>query len=356
MFPPHQKTMEQEREECELEHGRIIKANTFEEIDAWDDNAVHAIVTDPPYAVIEFTEQNLSKMREGVGGVWRIPPELDGNQRNPLPRFTVLDDEEKDMLREFFVKFGELAQDVLRPGGHLFLASTQLLMHLVSDAFDEAGLERRDVLVRETKTLRGGDRPKFAHDHPEYSMVSSMPRVYWEPWLLYRKPFDGQLRENLDEWETGGLRRESEDRPFTDLLDDGKTPKKERDITAQANPVSNDPHPNVKPQYLMRELVHASLPLKRGVVLDPFMGSGATIAAAEALGYESVGIELDANYYEMAKDAIPRLAEIRTPVEERDDVDAEPVRTGESSTTPRYSQVPVEDFIDDADRDGCARE
>lgn len=332
MIPTDRRTMDQEREEHGFDHGQIIKANAFEELDTWDDNSVHAIVTDPPYAVIEFTEQNLSKMRDGVGGVWRIPPELDGSKRNPLPRFTVLDDEEKDMLREFFVKFGEVAYDVLRPGGHLFLASTQLLMHLVSDAFDEAGLERRDVLVRETKTLRGGDRPKGAHDHPEYSMVSSMPRVYWEPWLLYRKPFSRRLEDNLDQWETGGLRRESEDRPFTDLLEDGKTPKQEREITAAANPSSDDPHPNVKPQYLMRELVHAALPLKRGVIMDPFMGSGATIAAAEALGYESAGIELDADYYEMAKEAVPRLAEIRTPVEDRDDVDADTVPTDQNVT------------------------
>jgi len=33
-------------------------------------------------------------------------------------------------------------------------------MHEVSKQLDEAGLERRDVLVRETKTLRGGDRPR----------------------------------------------------------------------------------------------------------------------------------------------------------------------------------------------------
>lgn len=322
-------SMDGERSEHRFEHGRIIHANAFEELESWDENSVHAIVTDPPYAVIEFTRENVEKMRNEVGGVWRIPPTLDGNKRNPLPRFTVLDEEDKQMLREFFLRFGEMAHDVLRPGGHLFLASTQLLMHLVSDAFDEAGLERRDVLVRQSKTLRGGDRPKGAHNHSEYSMVSSMPRVYWEPWLLYRKPFDKRLKDNLDEWETGGLRRESEERPFTDLLEDGKTSKRERDITARANPTGDASHPNVKPQHLMRELCHAALPLKRGVILDPFAGSGATLAAAESLDYESVGIELDRNYYEMACEAVPNLAEIHTSVEDRDDVDSEPIRSGE---------------------------
>lgn len=301
----------------------LVHGNSFEVLEEqYPDDHFHAVVTDPPYGVIEFTKENVEKMREGVGGVWRIPPELDGNERKPLPRFTVLDQEDKEMLQEFFHKLGDVLYDKLRPGGHVFIASTQLLMHYVSHGFDDAGLERRDVLVRETKTLRGGDRPKGAHDHPEFKDVSSMPRVYWEPWLLYRKPFDRKLTENLAEWQTGGLRRESDDRPFTDLLEDGKTPKRETEIVREAHPGDEDEkeaHPNLKPQYLMRELVHASLPLQEGIILDPFMGSGATIAAAEALDYDAIGIELDETFYRMAENAVPELTKVQTPVEERED-------------------------------------
>lgn len=302
----------------------LINGNSFEVLEEeFPDNHFHAVVTDPPYGVIEFTEQNVEKMRDGVGGVWRIPPELDGNERKPLPRFTVLTEEDKEMLQEFFHKLGDVLESKLRPGGHVFIASTQLLMHYVSAGFDAAGLERRDVLVRETKTLRGGDRPKGAHDHPEYKDVSSMPRVYWEPWLLYRKPFNGKLTDCLDEWQTGGLRRESDKRPFTDLLEDGKTPKAETEIVRESHPADDvdakEAHPNLKPQYLMRELCHAALPLQEGTILDPFMGSGSTIAAAHALGYEAVGIELDETFYQMAESAIPQLADVSTPVEDRPD-------------------------------------
>jgi len=193
-------------------------------------------------------------------------------------------------------------------------------------------LERRDVLVRETKTLRGGDRPKGAHER--YDMVSSMPRVYWEPWLSYRKPLEGRLQDNLDEWETGGSRRESEDRPFTDLLDDGKTPKTEREIVKQAHPEGeeSEAHPNLKPQSLMRELCHAALPLQEGVILDPFMGSGSTIAAAEALGYESVGIEIDETFKKMAENAIPELAKVETEVEKRKDFEKIEIEESETSS------------------------
>ncbi|MCH7660714.1 MAG: site-specific DNA-methyltransferase [Euryarchaeota archaeon] len=301
--------------ELELRHG-----NAFQVLEAYPENQFHAIITDPPYGVIEFETAQVEKMRDGVGGVWRIPPELDGSKRKPLPRFTVLSEPDKEKLRTFFKEFGEVAERVLRPGGHLFVATTQLLMHEVAMQLDEAGLERRDVLVRETKTLRGGDRPKNAHE--EYDMVSSMPRVWWEPWLLYRKPFNGRLQDNLENWQTGGLRRESAERPFTDLLGNGKTPSQETAISKKAHPDSESPeaHPNLKPQKLMRELSHAALPLREGVILDPFMGSGSTVAAANALGYDAVGIEIDETFYEMATNAIPELTKVTTPIERRADV------------------------------------
>lgn len=60
----------------------------------------------------------------------------------------------------------------------------------------------------------------------------------------------------------------------------------------------------------MRQIVRASLPLGVGMVLDPFMGAGSTIAAALAVGYESIGLEVDPAFFEMAERAIPLLAKL----------------------------------------------
>lgn len=67
-------------------------------------------------------------------------------------------------------------------------------------------------------------------------------------------------------------------------------------------------HPSLKPQLFLRQVVRAVLPLGEGVVLDPFAGSGSTLAAAEAVGYESVGVELDPHYVKVARKAIPSLS------------------------------------------------
>lgn len=50
------------------------------------------------------------------------------------------------------------------------------------------------------------------------------------------------------------------------------------------------------------------MPLNDGKILDPFAGAGSTLAAAEALGYDSVGIEINEEYFQIAQSAIPELA------------------------------------------------
>jgi DNA modification methylase len=59
-------------------------------------------------------------------------------------------------------------------------------------------------------------------------------------------------------------------------------------------------HPTVKPTDLMRYLCRLVTPAG-GVVLDPFMGSGSTLKAAELEGFSAIGIELDPQYIEIAR-------------------------------------------------------
>jgi len=71
------------------------------------------------------------------------------------------------------------------------------------------------------------------------------------------------------------------------------------------------PHPSLKPQAFLRKLVRGVLPLGQGIVLDPFAGAASTLAAAEAVGYQSIGIERDAAYFKIASDALPRLSALQ---------------------------------------------
>lgn len=276
--------------------GKLHHADCFDWLEQQPNSSIHAVITDPPYGLHEYTEEQQAKLRKGKGGVWRIPPSFDGHPRSPVPRFTTLTDEQLKRIRAFFFVWARLLLPKIVPGAHVVVASNPLLSYLVSGALADAGLERRGEIVRLTMTMRGGNRPKAAHD--EFAEVSVMPRSMWEPWLIYRKPIEGRVQDNLRRWKTGGFRRPSQEKPFGDVIPSSPTRKAERDLA---------PHPSLKPQSFLRQLVRSSLPLGEGVVLDPFAGSGSTLAAAEAVGYASVGVEKDERYFEMAGTAIPKL-------------------------------------------------
>lgn len=58
-------------------------------------------------------------------------------------------------------------------------------------------------------------------------------------------------------------------------------------------------HPAEKPQGLVSRLLEISVPIQ-GAVLDPFMGSGTTGAAAIQMGLPFIGIEIDPQWFDAA--------------------------------------------------------
>ena len=277
---------------------RIEQVDCFEWLRNCDEHSLQAVCTDPPYGILEFTEKELTKLRAGRGGVWRLPPKTGGSQRDPLPRFTVLTPEQKQHLRDYFRDWGRLLRRALVPGAHVCVAGHPILQYHVQGAMAEAGFEVRPAIMRLYYGFRGGDRPKNAES--EFPEVCVSPKGAYEPWMLFRKPIEmNTVAENLRRWNTGALRRLSADKPLPDAVPSGRTPKREEAISD---------HPCLKPQHFMRIIVRALLPLGEGTVLDPFMGSGSAIAAAKSVGYSSVGLEIDAAYFRLAENAIPRLA------------------------------------------------
>ena len=178
----------------------------------------------------------------------------------------------------------------------MFIATNPLVSHMIYATMIEVGFEPRGEIIRFVHRLRGGDRPKNAHK--EFADISVLPRSCWEPWGLFRKPCEGRVQDNLRKWGTGGLRRISDTEPFRDLIYSLPTRSAEHAVA---------PHPSLKPQHFLRQVVRAALPLGKGTILDPFMGSGSSIAAAASLRLNSIGIELSQEYFELAVEAVPKL-------------------------------------------------
>ena len=97
----------------------LIHADCFDWLDAQDDCSIHAVVTDPPYGLREYSRAQQAKLRKGKGGVWRLPPSFDGHKRSPLPRFTTITNSQRAELREFFYVWGCLLLPKLAPGANV---------------------------------------------------------------------------------------------------------------------------------------------------------------------------------------------------------------------------------------------
>ncbi len=99
------------------------------------------------------------------------------------------------------------------------------------------------------------------------------------------------LRKEYDD-----LKQEYEElRRFFDM----KTGDQKTDVWQfDANTVRHD-HPTVKPLNLILYMVRLSCRPK-GLILDPFMGSGTTLRAAKDLGRKAIGVEISEEYCELA--------------------------------------------------------
>ena len=149
-----------------------------------------------------------------------------------------------------------------------------------------------------------------------------------EPIILARKPLVGTVAGNVLEYGVGGLNIDASRVPSGEsdpagrfpanvLLDEhasaevdeqrdgasrffpvfkyqAKAPKKERPVI-ELKDGTKVQHPTVKPVGLMEWLVTLITP-PGGTVLDPFTGSGTTLEAAKAEGFNSVGIEMGEEY------------------------------------------------------------
>src|SRR5712691_6983873 len=95
---------------------QIVHTNAFQWLQTAPMNSIHAVVTDPPYGLVEYSEKELTKLQNGRGGIWRLPPAFDGSKRMPLPRFTVLTVANQKSLRDFFRRLASLLNCILVPG------------------------------------------------------------------------------------------------------------------------------------------------------------------------------------------------------------------------------------------------
>ncbi|MDR3112382.1 MAG: site-specific DNA-methyltransferase [Elusimicrobiota bacterium] len=93
-------------------------------------------------------------------------------------------------------------------------------------------------------------------------------------------------------------------------LNGGKQMKNLWEIPAEKHIME---HPTEKPKTLLERIILLVSKIG-GTILDPFMVSGTTVSVAKKLARKFIGIEIDDNYFEIAKSRIGKSRQIGKPI------------------------------------------
>lgn len=358
------------------------------------DGSIDAIVTDPPYGLSDHrTSDVFSCLSSWLAGQEYLP-----NKKGFMGRTWDSWVPGPEVWREVF--------RVLKPGGHVVAFAGSRTHDLMSMALRLAGFECRDTVLwvygsgfpksldvsKAIDKAAGAEREvigvdeRIARRQPRkgYSPVLDKQSTFngananitapatdaarqWQGWgtalkpafepaLLFRKPLDGTVAQNVLAHGTGalnidGCRIGNEERTYSPKgtsvsaamirVPEHRAGKAGDEVTVHGRFPSNvihdgspevlavfpgaaggsaarffycakasktdrgtdNSHPTVKPTELMRYLVRLVTPLG-GTVLDPFMGSGSTGKAAVLEGFHFLGIEQDPSYFKIATERI----------------------------------------------------
>ncbi|MGN6258884.1 MAG: DNA-methyltransferase [Solirubrobacterales bacterium] len=317
----------------------LLQGDCLEVLGELESESVDAIVTDPPYGLDWQNEDwDGRAIREAAARTGR--ERLGSNEA-------------------FEVWCGLWAAQcarVMKPGAHLLAFGARRTFHRLACGLEAGGLEIRDTLM----WIYGTGMPR-SRRYPGGRSTTLKPAC--DPILLARKPLAGTTPETIERFGTGALNvdacRSGGSYPANVLVghdpdceeeEEGgcgpgcaaalldaqadharassgpctapsrflycpRVSREEREAGCEELPLrildlypdagprphgrTRNPHPAVKPLELMRWLVRLGCP-PGGLLLDPFMGSGTTGAAAALEGRRFCGIELEPVYVEIA--------------------------------------------------------
>lgn len=207
---------------------------------------------------------------------------------------------------------------VLKPGGHLLVATGTVLQHQIASRIEGAGFDIRDVIG-----WVGGGQPRSLDVSRKIAKLAGEKEgLKWAGWgttlrpamklvTLARKPFEGTVASNVLRYGTGALNIEgcrTEGRWPANFTHDGSGPRYYYSTTTRRDP-EDMWYPERKeftylvPTGLMRFLCRLATPVG-GTVFDPFMAIGTVGKAAvlERLGF--TGIEESKFAFVIAKKRI----------------------------------------------------
>ena len=204
---------------------------------------------------------------------------------------TIENDRQEDgEFQDFLARAFEAADNVLKPGGSIYVWLADSEQYNFTAAWRRVGWKLRQVLVWVKNSLVLGRQDyQWQHEPCLYGWKDGAAHYFCndrtQTTVIEDKP-------DIKKMKVADLRK-----MVTELLDVREVPTT---VIHENKPARNAEHPTMKPVKLIARLIRNSS--KRGeTILDSFGGSGTTMIAAEQLGRICLTVELDPHYCDVIR-------------------------------------------------------
>jgi site-specific DNA-methyltransferase (adenine-specific) len=285
---------------------QLLHGDCREVLKQLEKNSVSCVVTDPPYNY-EFIgkdwdhdeiSRRMERVKDSSTLVKNIPygSGLAGGVRNK--RWYTRNRENVVQYIDWATQWSHELVRVCKNGAIVAVfSSTRTLAH-IQVALEDAGFYARDVLVYR----RHSGIPKGLNIEKKLSKLGDTNAHDWEGWhtclrneweaiVIVQKPLKNNYLETIQETGLG---------PFKAILSDGSFQSNILEGFSKNRDEKFDDHCTIKPISLIKKLIELFLPKgENHTVLDPFAGTGTTLAASLELGYKAIGIEIEQRYIDI---------------------------------------------------------
>lgn len=268
------------------------------------DKSVHMVLTDPPY----FLDGLDTGWKKGGDDATRATGSVGG-----LPVAMKFDPKQGKKLQKFIEEVAEGWKRVLVPGGFALVFSQPRLAHRIAVGMEDAGFEVRDLIA--WHFTQRAQFKAFSQDHfvrkmnhlsdaEKKALIRSLGgrktpqlRPQFEAVILAQKPREGTFVENWQQYRAGLMdaTRTLHNKSPSNVMVWEKPAKDERD--------SAGGHLTPKPLKLLEHMIELFTEPGQ-TVLDSFLGSGSTAVAAIKTARNCIGIELNPEYVEIARERL----------------------------------------------------
>lgn len=295
------------------------------------ENSIDLVLTDPPYFLDRMDDQwdhnKVSVITDYCNTVKSLPPGM---------RF---DREQGKRFYEWYLKISQMILKVLKPGGFFFSFSSPRLYHRMVAAIDDAGFAIRDCFIwlytqNQPKAMslnhfidRMDVNPKIKQDLKEKLSGWKTPQIKscFEPIVMAQKEYEGTFLNNFQKYNVGlintnvtigqnmfpsNVTTADSIEPIIDRYFLVSKPSKEEKG-------QNNPHKTVKPLSICEYIIKLTTFSEGAIILDPFVGSGTTAVAAKKLGKKFIGIDVNEEYVEIAKERLKGTRKSNSKIVER---------------------------------------